>query len=119
VRQSAAEALARLDPPPPARDGSSPAPAIQATLLTLLAGDDAAMVRRAAALALGRWGNASVDSALVAIQDDEAEDRRVREAAALALRRPRRQTPALHPNQVDSAGGDPKAADDQPPIDMT
>jgi len=119
VRQSAAEALARLDPPPPARDGSSPAPAIQAALLTRLTGDDTPMVRRAAALALGRWGDASVDSALAARQDQEAEDRRVREAAALALRRPRRQTPALHPIQVDSAGGEPKEADHQPPNTVT
>ncbi len=93
VRQSAAEALARLDPPPAPRDGSSPAPAIQAALLTLLAGDDATMVRRAAVLALARWGDASVDPALAERQDDESEDRRVREAAALALSRQRR--PAL------------------------
>jgi HEAT repeat protein len=56
VRQSAGEALARLDPLPPARDGSSAAPAIQAALLRLLAEDDAMLVRRAAALALTRWG---------------------------------------------------------------
>lgn len=90
VRQSAVEALARLDPPPPARDGSSPAPAIQAALLQLLSGDEAAMVRRAAVLALARWGDTSVDSALAACRDDDTEDRRVREAAALALSRPRR-----------------------------
>ncbi len=94
VRQSAGEALARLDPPPPARDGSSPAPAIQARLLDLLATDDAPMVRRAAALALAHWGDTSVDSALAARRDDESEDRRVREAAALALSRPRRAVPA-------------------------
>jgi HEAT repeat protein len=97
VRQNAAEALARLDPPPPARDGSSSAPAIQATLLTLLASDDSPMVRRAAALALGRWGDASVDSALAERHDDEAEDGRVREAAALALGRPRRTAPVAEP----------------------
>jgi HEAT repeat protein len=93
VRQSAAEALARLDPPPPARDGSSPAPAIQAALLQLLSGDEAAMVRRAAVLALARWGDTSVDAALAPCRDDETEDRRVREAAALALSRPRRPAP--------------------------
>lgn len=57
VRQSAAEALARLDPLPPAKDGSSAAPAIRAALLSLLEHDDAPMVRRAAALALKRWGD--------------------------------------------------------------
>jgi HEAT repeat protein len=97
VRQSAAEALARLDPPPPARDGSSPAPAIQAALLQLLSGDEAAMVRRAAVLALARWGDTSVDAALAARRDDDAEDRRVREAAALALSRPRRVAPLPEP----------------------
>ncbi len=56
VRQSAGEALARIDPLPPARDGSSATPAIQEALLTL-ATDDAPLVRRAAALALSRWGD--------------------------------------------------------------
>lgn len=93
VRQSAAEALTRLDPPPPARDGTWPAPAIQTALLELLSGDEAVMVRRAAALALARWGDTLVDVALTARRDDEAEDRRVREAAALALSRPRRPAP--------------------------
>jgi HEAT repeat protein len=101
VRQSAAEALARLDPPSPARDGSWPAPAIQTALLELLSGDEAAMVRRAAALALARWGDSSVDSALTARRDDEAEDRRVREAAALALSRPRR--PVSEPTAAESS----------------
>ncbi|HSN75743.1 MAG TPA: HEAT repeat domain-containing protein [Anaerolineae bacterium] len=94
VRQSAAEALARLDPPPPARDGASAAPAIQAALLSLLASDDAPMVRRAAALALARWGDTDADTALVAHHDDEREDSRVRAAAALALRQARRTAPA-------------------------
>ncbi len=119
VRQSAAEALARLDPPPPARDGSSPAPAIQATLLTLLAGDDAPMVRRAAALALGRWGDAGAAAALSAARDDDREDARVRAAAALALDRPRRPAPAPQPDEVDSAGGQAKEADHQPPNTVT
>jgi HEAT repeat protein len=117
VRQSAAEALARLDPPPPARDGSSPAPAIQAVLLELLSSDDAVMVRRAAALALARWGDASVDSALAARRDDEAEDTRVRQAAALD--RPRRYAPAPRPSEGASAGGEPKEADHQPPNTVT
>ena len=89
LRQSAAEALARLDPPPPARDGATPASAIRSTLLHLLSGDQSAMVRRAAALALARWGDSSVDTALTARRDDEAEDTRVREAAAVALSRVR------------------------------
>jgi HEAT repeat protein len=97
VRQSAAEALARLDPPAAARDGSSPAPAIQAALLQVLSDGEAAMVRRGAALALARWGDTSVDSALAARRDDESEDRRVREAAALALSRPRRLAPSPEP----------------------
>jgi Flp pilus assembly protein TadD len=49
-------------------------------------------------LALARWGDTSVDSALAARRDDDAEDRRVREAAALALSRPRR--PAAAPEPV-------------------
>jgi HEAT repeat protein len=119
VRQSAAEALARLDPLPPARDGSSPAPAIQAALLALLANDHAPMVRRAAALALGRWGDADAGAALTAARDDDREDARVREAAALALDRPRRQAPAPQGGKVDSASGEPQEADHQPPNTVT
>jgi HEAT repeat protein len=115
VRQSAAEALARLDPLPPARDGSSPAPAIQAALLDLLSGDEAAMVRRAAALALARWGDTSVDSALTARRDDEAEDRRVRDAAALALSQPRRAAPALEPAVTESSAQEPQTGQAEPP----
>lgn len=115
VRQSAAEALAHLDPPPLAKDGTSPALAIQAALFDLLSGDEAVMVRRAAALALARWGDTSVDAALTARQDDEGEDRRVREAAALALSRPRRPAPAQQPGEIDSAGGAPEEANHQPP----
>ena len=63
VRQSAAEALARLDPPPPARDGSSVASAIQTALAKLVEDDDAALVRRAATLALKRWGDAPAPAA--------------------------------------------------------
>lgn len=114
VRQSAAEALARLDPLPPAREGSSPAPAIQAALLELLSGDEAAMVRRAAALALARWGDTSAESALSARQDDEAEDRRVRDAAALALSRPRRAAPASETAIADSSAEEPPAGQAEP-----
>ena len=63
VRQSAAEALARLDPPPPGRDGSSAAPAVQAALLALVENDDAPMVCRAATLALKRWGDTHASAA--------------------------------------------------------
>lgn len=119
VRQSAAEALARLDPPPPARDGSSPAPAIQATLLTLLASDHAPMVRRAAALALGRWGDGGAATALTTARDDDREDARVRDAAALALGRPRRPAPSPQPGAVDGVGGEPQEADSQPPNAVT
>jgi HEAT repeat protein len=102
VRQSAAEALARLDPPPPARDGSSPAPAIQAALLQVLSDGEGAMVRRAAVLALARWGDTSVDAALATRRNDDAEDRRVREAAALALSRPRRPAAPPEPTATES-----------------
>jgi HEAT repeat protein len=114
VRQSAAEALARLDPPPPARDGSSPAPAIQAALLQLLSDGEAAMVRRAAVLALARWGDTSVDSALVACRDDDTEDRRVREAAALALSRPRRPAAIPASTVTGSHGVDAPAEQAEP-----
>lgn len=114
VRQSAGEALARLDPLPPAKDGSSDAPAVQAALLPLLT-DDAVMVRRAAALALGRWGHDQVEPALTACRDDEAEDPRVRQAAASALERPRKQPPASQPREGGVSGeanrGDPLPPD--------
>jgi hypothetical protein len=114
VRQSAGEALARLDPPPPARDGTSAAPTIQTVLVKLLEDDDAVMVRRAAVLALGRWGDTSVDSVLAARQDDDAEDRRVREAAALALSRPRRAAPASEPAVTESSDEQPPAEQGEP-----
>ena len=115
ARQSAAEALARLDPPPPARDGSSPAPAIQAVLLGLVETDDASMVRRAAALALGRWGDTGVDVILAARQDDESEDQRVREAAALALSRPRRAAPSPELAQDEGSAHEAPAEDTAEP----
>ncbi len=114
VRQSAGEALARLDPLPPAKDGSSVAPAIQSTLLTLLANDDSHMVRRAAALALARWGDAEADAALTARRDDQREDPRVREAAALSLSRPRRAEP-VRGGQVSTESPAEEAGRDQPP----
>ncbi len=110
VRQSAAEALARLEPPSPARDGGSPTPAIQAALLQVMSDGEAAMVRRGAALALARWGDASVDAALAARRDDETEDRRVREAAARALNRPRRPAPSPELAVAENSAEDAKPA---------
>ncbi|MEZ4767532.1 MAG: HEAT repeat domain-containing protein [Caldilineales bacterium] len=85
VRQSAAEALARAGWPP--RKPSEPRPDPTPRLLGLLAEDPGPMVRRAAALALGRLGDPAAEEALVACQEDRAEDWRVREAAALAVSR--------------------------------
>jgi HEAT repeat protein len=121
VRQSAGEALARLDPPPPARDGASAMPAIQAALLSLLASDDEPMVRRAAALALARWGDTDADTALAARRDDEREDSRVRTAAALALRQARRTAPAPESPATASSVDEPQAegaSDEQPPAPL-
>ena len=103
VRQSAAEALARLDPPQPARDGTTAAPAIQARLLALMQTDGTPMVRRGAVLALGRWGDSDVAAALAARQEDESEDPLVRQAAALVLSRPRREAPVPELAKVDSS----------------
>lgn len=75
VRQSAGEALARLDPPPADASGNSPAPAIQAALLGLLANDDSPLVRRAAELALKRWGRPDAEDAVAgqrSAEDDSA-----------------------------------------------
>lgn len=118
VQQSACEALARLDPPPPARDGATAAPAVQARLLAVLAMDDKPMVRRAAVLALGRWGDASVDATLAARQNDPGEDPLVRQAAVLVLSRPRRAGPVADAVTAASSleetpGG--QAADQRPP----
>ena len=85
VRQSAGEALARMTPLPAHKDGSPSAPNVQVTLVKLLSSDKAPMVRRAAALALGKWGNQEAESLLIAHRDDEREDWRVREAAGVAL----------------------------------
>jgi len=87
VRQSAGEALARMAPLPAAKDGTPAAPHVQVTLLKLLNSDKNPMVRRAAALGLGKWGDAEVEKALTAHRDDAREDWRVREAAAAALTR--------------------------------
>ncbi|MCO5243361.1 MAG: HEAT repeat domain-containing protein [Anaerolineae bacterium] len=83
VRQSAAEALARAGWPRASRSAepvASPTP----RLLALLADDTDPMVRRAAALALGKLGDPDARDALLARRDNPVEDRRVREAAALA-----------------------------------
>lgn len=87
VRQSAAEALARMTPPIAAQASSLAIPTVQPTLLKLLGSDKSPMVRRAAALALGKWGDASSQAVLAAQRANPQEDWRVREAAAAALRR--------------------------------
>lgn len=89
TRLSAAEALARAGLPPGRGKAGivvDPGP----RLLHLLASDADPMVRRAAALALGRLGEPSAADALAARIADEAEDWRVREAAVRAVSR-------LHP----------------------
>lgn len=87
VRQSAAEALGRMTPLTAAQASSLAIPSVQPTLLKLLGSDQSLMVRRAAALALGKWGDAASQSVLAAQQANPREDWRVREAAAAALRR--------------------------------
>ncbi len=84
VRQSAAEALAHMGWPP-LHKSAEPRPDPAPRLLALLAGDPDPMVRRAAALALGKLGDPAAREALVACQDDPVEDWRVRESAALAV----------------------------------
>ncbi len=86
VRQSAAEALGRMTPPTAAQN-SLVIPSVQPTLLKLLGSDQSLMVRRGAALALGKWGDAASQAVLAAQQANPREDWRVREAAAAALRR--------------------------------
>ena len=120
VRQSAGEALARLDPPP-AREGASAALTIQAALLNLLGSDDAPMVRRAAVLALARWGDTATDAALAARQEDEREDSRVRAAAELALRQLRSNAPAPEPPGTASSVEESQARSvsrEQPPAPL-
>lgn len=105
VRQSAAEALARTGLPASRPRGPllpDPAP----RLLQMLAGDPDPMARRAAALALGKLGDARARPALLARQADPDEDWRVRETAALAVTRLREEPPA--------GDGGPAGGDDEP-----
>lgn len=96
VRQSAAEALARTGWPPLHKsDETRPDPGPR--LLELLTGDPDPLVRRAAALALGKLGDPAARDVLAARQDDDGEDWRVRDAAALALSR----LPVVHVTQTD------------------
>ena len=92
VRQSAAEALARLAAQPAAEGVPSSGPETAAALLDLLQSDDAPLVRRAAALALGHLGDPVARDALEASQADGREDPLVRKAAGEALGRLRRRS---------------------------
>ena len=94
VRQSAAEALTRLAAQPAIDGVPSPGPEAAAALLDLLQSDDAPLVRRAAALALGHLGDPAARDALEASQTDSYEDPLVRDAAGEALGRLRRLEPA-------------------------
>ncbi len=106
-----------------AADGLGLLPATVETvtaLAALLASDDG-MVRRAAALALARWGDTDADTALAARRDDEREDSRVRTAAALALRQARRTAPAPESPATASSVDEPQAegaSDEQPPAPL-
>ena len=110
VRQSAAEALAHMGWPP-LHKSAEPRPDPAPRLLALLAGDPDLMVRRAAALALGKLGDPAARDALVACQDDPTEDRRVREAAALAVTRLPAMHPADPPKEVALGTEEPSAAE--------
>lgn len=108
VRQSAAEALARLAAQP--RDEDALAPGLESVpaLLGLLESDPAPMVRRAAALALGRIGDSSAREPLAARQADSREESMVRTAAAVALTRLR--VPAPEPEAPAPSADDPAAS---------
>lgn len=110
VRQSAAEALAHMGWPP-LHKSTEPRPDPAPRLLALLAGDPDPMVRRAAALALGKLGDPAARDALVACQDDSVEDWRVREAAALAVTRLPAMHPADPPKEVALGTEEPSAAE--------
>ena len=107
VRQSAAEALARLAAQPAAEGVPSPGPETAAALLDLLQSDDAPLVRRAAALALGHLGDPAARDALEASQADDHEDPLVRKAAGEALGRLRRPEPVQETALSDSSAEQP------------
>ncbi len=111
VRQSAAEAFARLAAQPAVEGVSSPGPETAAALLELLQSDDASLVRRAAALALGQLGDPVVRDALEASQSDDHEDPLVRQAAGEALGRLRRPEPVPETAVVDSSPEQPVEAE--------
>ena len=102
VRQSAAEALARLAARPAPKGAPAPGAESVPALLELLQADPAPMVRRAAALALGRIGDPAARDALEACQIDPRQRSLVREAAAVALTR----LPAPAPPARESQAGE-------------
>lgn len=97
VRQSAAEALARLAARPAPEDAPRPGPELQPVLADLLASDKDPMVRRAAALALGRLGDPGARQVLEARQSDPRENSLVRQAANEALGRLHEPPPPVEP----------------------
>jgi HEAT repeat protein len=103
VRQGAAEAVARLAAQPAAEGAPALGAETLAALLALLQSDDAPLVRRAAALALGRIGDPSARDALEASQADAREDPLVRQAAGEALARLRQPKAASEEPVSDSA----------------
>jgi HEAT repeat protein len=117
VRQSAAEALARSGPAPRRKQQEPVGSEFHPQLAGLLDNDDSPMVRRAAALALGRFGDQTARAILLARRDDSSEDWRVRQAAGLALARlPQFETLlATSP----SAGNDRSAANQEAPGDLS
>jgi HEAT repeat protein len=111
VRQSAAEALARIAAQPVADDAPAPGQESVPALLDLLEADLAAMVRRAAALALGRIGDPATREPLEARQDDPSENRLVREAATVALTRLRAVVPEPAMQNAPGAPADEPESD--------
>lgn len=113
VRQSAAEALARLAARPAGEEAPAPGQESVPPLLDLLQSDPEVAVRRAAALALGRIGDPAAAEALAACEADPQEDTLVREAAAVALTRLR--APSQAPEQDELVQGQPERAQDVEP----
>lgn len=102
VRQSAAEALARLAARPTAEGMPFPGAEAVAALLGLLQADDNLLVRRAAALALGHLGDPVAREGLEASQADSNEAPLVRKASGEALGRLRRLEPVQETALPDS-----------------
>lgn len=95
VRQSAAEAVARLSAQPAADGAPAPGAETVSVLVGLLQTDDAPLVRRAAALALGRIGDPEARDALEAAAGEPGADPVVRQAAEEALTRLHQPEPAI------------------------